>query len=157
MRQSMRSHVDSQAGVVRVERSYTFGKAKAYGKTARSRRRVPLSTRALSALDAIPRRLDTRLIFTSPRGEHVDLPTGGGGSGGQLEAAGLPHRRVYDLRHTFATWALDAGLSLFEVSRYMGTSVEMIDRTLRAPGDRRGGHRAGQARRLRGTSHATGA
>ena len=36
-----------------------------------------------------------------------------------------------DLRHapSFATWALDAGLSIFDLSRYMGTSVEMIDRT----------------------------
>ena len=31
--------------------------------------------------------------------------------------------------HSFATWALDAGLSIFDLSRYMGTSVEMIDRT----------------------------
>lgn len=46
-----------------------------------------------------------------------------------LEAAGVPHRRIYDLRHSFATWALDAGLSIFELARYMGTSVEMIDRT----------------------------
>jgi len=30
----------------------------------------------------------------------------------------------------FATWALDAGLSIFELGTpYMGTSVEMIDRT----------------------------
>ena len=46
-----------------------------------------------------------------------------------LEAAGLPSRRIYDMRHSFATWALDAGLSIFDLSRYMGTSVEMIDRT----------------------------
>jgi integrase len=46
-----------------------------------------------------------------------------------LESAGLPSRRIYDLRHSFATWALDAGLSIFELARYMGTSVEMIDRT----------------------------
>ena len=32
------------------------------------------------------------------------------------------------MRHSFATWALDAGLSIFELARYMGTSVEMIDR-----------------------------
>jgi hypothetical protein len=32
-------------------------------------------------------------------------------------------------RNSFATWALDAGLSIFDLSRYMGTSVEMIDRT----------------------------
>jgi integrase len=37
-------------------------------------------------------------------------------------------RRIYDLRHTFATDALHAGLSIFELARYMGTSVQMIDR-----------------------------
>jgi hypothetical protein len=35
-------------------------------------------------------------------------------------AAGIePPRRVYDLRHTFATFALRAGISTFELSRYM--------------------------------------
>jgi hypothetical protein len=44
-------------------------------------------------------------------------------------AAGItPLRRVYDLRHTFATFALRAGISTFDVSRYMGTSLAMIDR-----------------------------
>jgi hypothetical protein len=36
-----------------------------------------------------------------------------------------------DLRpaHTYATFSLAAGVSLFTLSRRMGTSVEMIDRT----------------------------
>ena len=33
------------------------------------------------------------------------------------------------MRHTYATWSLAAGVSLFSLSRRMGTSVEMIDRT----------------------------
>lgn len=33
----------------------------------------------------------------------------------------------YDLRHTFATEALAARVSIFELARLMGTSVEMID------------------------------
>jgi hypothetical protein len=37
-------------------------------------------------------------------------------------------RRVYDLRHTLATFALRAGISTFDLSRYMGTSLAMIDR-----------------------------
>ena len=103
--------------------------SKSDGKTARSRRRVPLTTRALAALDGVPRRLDVRLVFVGFRGGNIDLknfrraqwkPT--------LESAGLPHARIYDLRHSFATWALDAGLSIFELARYLGTSVEMIDR-----------------------------
>jgi integrase len=125
-------HADIQRddGVLVIERSVSRGRLKAYGKTARSRRRVPLSRRALGALDSLPRRLDTRLVFPSPRGKHLDLenwrrrdwhPA--------LDAAGIPSRRIYDLRHTFATHALAAGLSIFEVARFMGTSVRVIDST----------------------------
>jgi hypothetical protein len=39
-----------------------------------------------------------------------------------------PVRRVYVLRHTFATFALRAGISTFDLSRYMGASLTMIDR-----------------------------
>jgi hypothetical protein len=37
-------------------------------------------------------------------------------------------RRVYDLRRTFATFALRAGVSTFDLARYMGASLTMIDR-----------------------------
>jgi integrase len=33
------------------------------------------------------------------------------------------------MRHTFATWSLAAGMSIFTLARRMGTSVLMIDRT----------------------------
>jgi integrase len=33
------------------------------------------------------------------------------------------------MRHTFATWSLAAGMSIFTLSRRMGTSVRMIDAT----------------------------
>ncbi|MFN2418872.1 MAG: tyrosine-type recombinase/integrase [Candidatus Limnocylindria bacterium] len=41
-----------------------------------------------------------------------------------LRRLGLPHRRFHDLRHTFATLALEAGEGLDAVSRALGhTSV----------------------------------
>jgi integrase len=46
----------------------------------------------------------------------------------QLAAGIEPLRRIYDLRHTFATFALRAGISTFDLSRYMGASLTMIDR-----------------------------
>ena len=46
-----------------------------------------------------------------------------------VRAAGLEHRSPYALRHTFATFAIAAGVSLFELARFMGTSVEQIDKT----------------------------
>jgi hypothetical protein len=36
--------------------------------------------------------------------------------------------RIYDLRSTFASNALAAGVSVFELARLMGTSVGMIER-----------------------------
>jgi hypothetical protein len=33
------------------------------------------------------------------------------------------------MRHTFATWSLAAGMSIFTLARRMGTSVQMIDVT----------------------------
>ena len=47
-----------------------------------------------------------------------------------IRALGLePERRIYDLRHSYATMSLAAGVSLFALARRLGTSVEMIDRT----------------------------
>jgi integrase len=45
------------------------------------------------------------------------------------DATAFVHRRrPYDLRHTFATFALGAGISTFDLSRFMGASLAMIDR-----------------------------
>ena len=101
--------VDRKAGVVLVERTCAYGVTKAYGKTTRSRRRVPLTTRAIEALDAVPRRLDVRL-FPGKRGGVIDLTNFRRSQWTpSLEAAGIPQRRIYDMRHSFATWSLDAG------------------------------------------------
>jgi len=46
----------------------------------------------------------------------------------QLAAGIEPFRRIHYRRHTFATPALRAGISTFDLSRYMGASLTMIDR-----------------------------
>ena len=46
-----------------------------------------------------------------------------------IEASGIARpARIYDLRSTFASNALAAGVSVFELARVMGTSVAMIER-----------------------------
>jgi hypothetical protein len=46
----------------------------------------------------------------------------------QGQAAGIePLRDLYDLRHTYATFALRAGVSVFAVSHFIGSSIAMID------------------------------
>jgi hypothetical protein len=47
-----------------------------------------------------------------------------------VDAAGVGKgRRIYDLRHSFATEALAAGVLVYDLARIMGTSVRMIDLT----------------------------
>ena len=43
-------------------------------------------------------------------------------------SVGLRRRGPYQLRHTFATEALAAGISIFELARVMGASVKTIDK-----------------------------
>jgi integrase len=116
--------------VVRVERTIVDGVSKPHGKTSRSRRRVPLSSRARAALDTLPPQLRSPLVFAAPRGgpiridnwRHRDWYPA-------LEAAGVERRGPYALRHTAVTSWLAAGVPIFDVSRYAGTSLGMIERT----------------------------
>jgi len=126
-----RRHVDRRAGVVQVRRSVVDGCVKDYGKTARSRRDVPLTGRALAAIDALSARIDTPLLFPAAKGGFIDLDNWRRRNWRPaLEAAGLdPEVTPYAMRHTYASFALDAGVTLFELARLMGTSVKVIDDT----------------------------
>jgi integrase len=125
-----RRDVDRAGCAVTVQRRYADGVLTGYPKTERSRRRVPLTQRALAALERIPPRVDTPLQFPAARGGYVGLDTWRNREWyPALEAAGIAKRGPYHLRHTFATEALAAGVSIFELARLMGTSVKMIDRT----------------------------
>jgi integrase len=125
-----RGDVDRAAGVVHVRRVYTDGQVKLYGKQSRSLRAVPLPLRAAQALDGLPVRLDTRLLFPGVRGGPLNLHEWRSDEWTPaVRASGLAHRSPYALRHTYATFAIAAGVSLFELARFMGTSVEQIDKT----------------------------
>jgi integrase len=119
--------IEREARVLLVRRVYADGRVKE-PKTERSRRRVPLSARAVVALDSVPRRIDSRLVFPAPGGGPLDFHNFGRRDWHPaLDAAGVAPRRVYDLRHTFASEALAAGISLYELSRFMGASVRVLE------------------------------
>jgi integrase len=120
--------VDLRRRMLMVRRGFAKGRLKEYGKTAGSRRAVPLRARVVAALETLPHRRG--IVFSAPAGGRIDInhfryrswtPS--------LAAAGIKHRRIYDLRHTYATWSLTAGVDIFTLARRMGTSVKMIDRT----------------------------
>ena len=98
-------------------------------KTQRSRREVPLTTSALAALDSLPARLDSAYVFAGPRGGPFDLANFRRREWGPaIESAGVATpARMYDLRSTFASNALAAGITVYELARIMGTSVSMIE------------------------------
>lgn len=126
-----RRDIDRKARVLSVRRTVSSGEVVELGKTTRSRRQVPLSARALAVLDELPPRLDTPLLFPAVRAGVLNLdnwrrrlwaPA--------IEAAGIRKpARIYDLRSTFASNALAAGISVFELARIMGTSTHMIERS----------------------------
>jgi integrase len=125
-----RRDLDLENGVLAIQRVYSQGVLKDCRKSSRQRRRVPLRERVVETLRTVPPRLETRLLFPAARGGHIDLekfryrewtPA--------LRAAGIEHRRVYDCRHTFASWAIAGGVQLFYLARIMGTSVAQIDGT----------------------------
>lgn len=81
--------------------------------------RYRLQGMALQELRRLPANPKTPLVFPNARGGYIDLhnfrqrqwrPA--------LVQAGIePLRQPYDLRHTYATFALRAGLSAFALSR----------------------------------------
>jgi integrase len=126
-----RRDIDRPGRVLAVRRTISSGQLVELGKTARSRRQVPLSTRALGALDVLPPRLDTPLVFPAVRGGLLNLDNWRRREWAPaIEAAGTRKpARIYDLRSTFASNALAAGVSVFELARIMGTSTHMIERS----------------------------
>jgi integrase len=132
---------------VAVRRTVSDGVVVELGKTSASRRQVPTSRRALAALEELPPRLDTPLLFPAPSGRLLNLDNFRRREWAPaVQASGVTQpARIYDLRSTFASNALAAGVTVFELARIMGTSVRMIERHYGAFLDGAG---AGIARRL---------
>jgi integrase len=123
--------------IVHVRRTYTAGiledKTGTKGKGAR--RRVPLRAEVVAALrahGALRPGLDpTALLFPARRGGLINLNEWRRNDWNTaIEAAGIaPRRTPYDLRHTFATFQIAAGMNLFALARRMGTSLQEIEAT----------------------------
>ncbi len=100
-------------------------------KTTRSRRAVELTGRAVEVLAEHRRRQsalrlltpgwhESGLVFTSLRGGAMEPHQANSELTRALTAAGLPHIRVHDLRHTTATVMLEAGIHPKVVQELLG-------------------------------------
>jgi len=121
--------VDRQARAVSVRRAYRNGRSSPR-RPKRAFARCPCRPSRSQHSSSCPPTHASALLFPSLRGGHLDLHNVRNRDWKPAQrAAGIaPLRRVYDLRHTFATFALRAGISTFDLSRYMGASLTLIDR-----------------------------
>ena len=104
-----------------MRRSYTV---EADGPTKSGKvRSVPLVDQAARALDQLSRRdrwtADNDRVFVNDLGEHIEDSALRRRFYRALDAAGLPHIRFHDLRHTFGTIAVQA-FPLTDVKAFMG-------------------------------------
>ena len=99
-----RRHIDRVRRVVRVEQKNVDAVILPGGKTKNSVREVPLTVRALEALDALQLRF-TGLLFPAPNGAPLNLDNFRRREWSPaVETSGVERpARIYDLRSTFAS------------------------------------------------------
>lgn len=114
-------------------------------------RNVPLSDVALSTLQRIPRRIDNPFVFPgdNPGTHRTDVPKSWEEF---LKQAGVLDFHWHDLRHSFASRLVMAGVDLYTVSKLLGhADIKMTQRYSHlSPG-----HLADAVNRLNGFSTAT--
>lgn len=119
--------IDRALGVVYVRRAFLERPRQAHQDPAQQ----PGGAATAIALEALARlpASEGPLLFANLRGGHIDFRSFGRRhwKPAQVAAGVDPLRHLYDLRHTYATFALRAGVSVFAVSRFMGSSIAMID------------------------------
>jgi integrase len=126
--------IDFEHGRVHIRRSFSLG-AVVPPKSGHERT-VPLSSDLADALRAVRHDRST-LVFCNEDGAPLSIWQLHDRLGVALRRAGLRRIRWHDLRHTFASQLVTAGVPLMHVQRWLGhSSIEMTIRYAHlAPGE----------------------
>ena len=95
-----------------------------YGKTKAARRTIPMTNEALSVLEGRvteSTKLGTPYVFPSPHDTQKAIGSVKKAHAAAVKRANIKrHFRLYDLRHTFATRAVESGVDLPTLSALLG-------------------------------------
>ena len=92
------------------------------GKTADSDRRIPMNDSVFEALSSLRQRQKNEFVFPSVRGKGEHFRDPKKGFTNAIRLAQIPHLRFHDLRHTFATRLVQAGVDIITVQHLLGHS-----------------------------------
>jgi len=99
---------------------------------ASKRRFVPMNDRVIDALNGLKywnrrNRPNSPYVFTGKNNNHIVTLTKG--FRGACKRAGIDNFRIHDMRHTFASWLVQSGESLYVVKDLLGhSSISVTER-----------------------------
>ena len=115
--------IDWKNGIIKVRRSIARVNGEiveAPLKTKNSYRAVTISQQAIEVLKVQKAKTNDTYVFPSPNGGPISPDSGNNMLKRVLARAGIPKVRFHDLRHTFATIALQNGVNIKTVSGMLG-------------------------------------
>ena len=117
------SDIDWKNGIIKVRRQIARVDGQiveAPLKTKNSYRAVTISQQAIEVLKKQKTKTNDQYVFPSPNGGPISPDSVNNMLKRVLERAGIPKVRFHDLRHTFATIALQNGVDIKTVSGMLG-------------------------------------
>jgi len=118
---------------IHIELSRVYNREKADLKTEESRRRIKIRPGMKTWLDnqrELTRHFDSPYVFMNTQGRPILQDKLREVWARVIKKNGIPYRRMYETRHTFASWALAAGETPEWVARTLGhVDTSMVYRT----------------------------